>query len=97
MNSTTAKPKKVHVFVTENGALTADIRLPFGMFRLGMKYGSVAAQGETGSCAKAMARLQDFDCAAFEREVACGTRTLPCVLLDETDTASATHVAITAE
>ncbi len=93
----TVKPRKVHVFVTENGKKTADIRLPYGMFRLGMKYGKAAAKDETDSCANAMARLQDFDCAVFEREVASGARTLPCVLLDETDAASATHVVITAE
>jgi len=97
MTSKIAKPRKVHVFVTEDGKKTADIRLPYGMFRLGMKYGKATAKDETDSCANAMARLQDFDCAVFEREVASGSRMLPCVLLDETDAASATHVIITAE
>ena len=97
MNSKPQKVRKVHVFVTENGKQAADVRLPYGMFRLGMKYGKDAAKTETDPCAKAMSRLQDFDCAAFERAVALGERVLPCVLLDETDEASATHVVLTAE
>jgi len=97
MRNTSPKVRKIHVFVTENGKTTADVRLPYGMFRLGMKYGKAAAKNETDSCAKAMARLQNFDCAAFERAVTCGERVLPFVLLDETDAVSATHVVLTAE
>ena len=97
MNNKPAKVKKIHVFVTEGDKNTADVRLPYGMFRLGMKYGKNAAKNEIDGCAKAMARLQDFDCGAFERAVACGERVLPFVLLDETDAASATHVILTAE
>lgn len=97
MNTKPAKVRKIHVFVTEGGKKTADVRLPYGMFRLGMKYGKDAAKNETDSCAKAMARLRNFDCATFERVVASGERLLPCVLLDETDEASATHVVLTAE
>jgi hypothetical protein len=91
------KVRRVHVFVTENGKKTADVRLPYGMFRLGMKYGKDAAKGETDSCAKAISRLQDFDCAAFERAVAAGKITLPHLLIDTIDEQSATHVIITAE
>ena len=91
------KVKRIHVFVTENGETTADVRIPYGMFRLGMKYGKDAAKNETDGCAKAMARLQDFDSASFERAVTSGERVLPFVLLDETDAVSATHVVLTAE
>jgi hypothetical protein len=97
MRNTSPKVRKIHVFVTENGKTTADVRLPYGMFRLGMKYGKAAAKNETDGCAKAMARLQDFDSASFERAVACGERVLPFVLLDETNAVSATHVVLTAE
>jgi hypothetical protein len=97
MKTKSTKVRRIHVFVTESGKTTADVRLPYGMFRLGMKYGKAAAKNETDSCAKAMARLQDFDCADFERTVACGERILPFVLLDETEAASATHVVLTAE
>jgi len=48
----TVKPKKVHVFVTERGKKTADIRLPYGMFRLGMKYGKATAKDETDTAAQ---------------------------------------------
>jgi hypothetical protein len=81
----------------EQGKQTADIRLPYGMFRLGMKYGAAAAKGETDACARAMANLQDFDCASFEHSVTSGEITLPRVLLDTIEDGSNTHVVITAE
>ena len=45
----------------------------------------------------AMAQLEDFDCAVFDRSVASGETTLPHVLFDHVDTASDTHVVLTAE
>ena len=99
MKNKPAKVRKVHVFVTESGKKTADVRIPYGMFRLGMKFGKDAAknENETDACAKAMAQLEDFDCAVFARSVASGERTLPHVLFDHMDTASDTHVVLTAE
>jgi hypothetical protein len=93
----TAKVKKVHVFVTENGEQTADIRLPYGIFRLGMKYGKASAKNETDACAKAMASMQDFDCASFEHSVANGEIFLPHVILDTIEAVSNTHVVVTAK
>lgn len=97
MKSKPTKVRRVHVFVTEAGKKTADVRIPYGMFRLGMKFGKDAAKNETDACAKAMAQLEDFDCAVFERAVASGERTLPHVLFDHMDTPSDTHVVLTAE
>ena len=91
------KPRKVHIDVTENGKKTADVRLPYGMFKMGMKFGSSAAKAEKDSCAQAMAKLVDFDCAAFERSIAQGEIILPYQLLDATDGETNTHVVITAE
>lgn len=93
----TAKPRKVHVDVTESGKKTADVRLPYGMFKIGMKYGKGAASKETDPCAKAMSRLVDFDCASFERSVAAGVVVLPHVLFSMDDAASNTQVILTAE
>lgn len=93
----TVKPRKVHVDVTESGKKTADIRMPYSMFRLGMKYGKTAASKETDPCAKAMAHLVDFDCASFERSVAAGEILLPYVLFSMDDTESNTQVILTAE
>ena len=91
------KPRKVHIDVTESGKKTADIRMPFGMFRLGLRYGKQAASEETDACAQAMARLVDFDCASFARSVAAGEIVLPYQLLDMFDTESQTNVMITVE
>ena len=91
------KPRKVHVDVTEGGKKTADVRLPYGMFRLGMKYGKDAASKETDPCAKAMAHLVDFDCNSFERSVAAGEILLPHILFSMEDAESNTQVILTAE
>jgi hypothetical protein len=93
----TTKPRKVHIDVTESGTKTADVRLPYGMFRLGMKYGKDAAAKETDACARAMACLKDFDCAAFERSVASSAILLPHVLFQMDDAESNTQVILTAE
>lgn len=97
MKSQTQKPRKIHIEVTEHGSQTADIRLPYGMFRLGMNYGKSAAKGETDACARAMAGMQDFDCATFEHAVSSGEIVLPYVVLDTMETGSDTHVLLTAE
>ncbi|MEA4914398.1 MAG: hypothetical protein VB061_07500 [Christensenella sp.] len=97
MKSQPTKPRKIHIQVTEHGNQTADVRLPYGMFRLGMKYGKDAAKNETDACAKAMAQLQDFDCASFERSVASGEIALPHVLLDTIVSESNSHVVMIAE
>jgi len=93
----TVKPRRIHVDVTENGKKTADVRLPYGMFKLGMKYGRSAAADETDSCARAMACLKGFDCAAFEKSVATGAILLPNVLFQMDDAESNTQVILTAE
>ena len=59
--------------------------------------GKDAAANETDACARAMARLKDFDCAAFERSVATGEILLPYVLFQMEETESNTQVILTAE
>ena len=92
-----AKPRKIHVDVTEHGKKTADVRLPYGMFKIGMKYGKDAAFKETDPCAKAMAHLADFDYVSFEHSVAAGEIALPHQLLDLFDEQSQTYVLLTVE
>lgn len=91
------KPRSVHINVTEGGKKTADIHIPFSMFRLGMKYGSQAASQETDGCAKAMEKMKDFDCSAFVRDFADGKISLPHLLLDTVDEQNATHIIITVD
>lgn len=93
----TQKPRKVHIDVTESGKKTADVRIPYAMFRLGLKYGRQAAADETDGCAQAIAQMKDFDCAVFERAVSAGEISLPHLLLNSADEQGATHVVITVE
>lgn len=91
------KPRRVHIAVTESGRKTADVRIPYGMFKLGMKFGTQAAKDETAGCAYGMALLESFDAPSFERSVASGEQQLPCVLLDIDDQKDATQVYIAVE
>ena len=97
MAQKTPKPKRVHIHVVEGNKVTANVRIPYGMFKLGMKYGQQTAKEETDPCAQAMAQLTDFDCATFERAVASGEIQLPNVLLEADVPDDSTHVSITAE
>ena len=91
------KPRRVHIDVTEGGKKTADIHMPFSMFRLGMKFGRKAGSQETDGCAKAMSQMKEFDCSEFERAFAEGKIQLPHLLMDTFDEQSATHVVITVD
>ena len=91
------KPRRVHIAVTESGRKTADVRIPYGMFKLGMKYGAQAANCETEGCAYGISLLKSFDAVSFERSVASGEQELPCVLIDVDDQKDATQVYIAVE
>ena len=91
------KPHWVHIAITEHGKKTADVRIPYGMFKLGMKYGAQAAKNEPDGCAHAMELLGAFDCGSFERLVASGEKKLPCILVDVDDAQDETQVRIVVE
>jgi len=91
------KPRRVHIAVTEHGKKTADVRIPYGMFKLGMKYGAQAAKDEPDGCAQAMELLGAFDCGACARSGASGEQELPGSLVDVDDAQDETQVRIVVE
>ncbi len=97
MLSNQTKPRRVHIAVTESGRKTADVKIPYGMFKLGMKYGTMFAKDEDDCCAEAVSLLESFDASSFERSVASGEQSLPCVLIDVDDQKDATQVRIAVE
>jgi hypothetical protein len=93
----TVKPKRMLVHMGENGKVTADVRLPYSLFKMGMKFGKMASKEDFGDCEEAMAFLQEFDTAAFEQALATGDETLPAVLVDVCEPEKDSRVTITLE
>lgn len=94
----TAKPKRFCVLVTENGKQTTNVRLPYFMFKMGMKFGKMAAKnGDIPDCGDAMAYLEGFDIAELERSLESGEQTLPLVLVDVDEPDKDSHVTVTLE
>lgn len=94
----TAKPKRLCVLVTENGRQTTNVRLPYFMFKMGMKFGKkAAANGDISDCDDAMAYLEGFDVAELERSLASGEQELPLILVDVDEPDKNSHVTVTIE
>lgn len=93
-----AKPKRMCVLVTENGRQTTNVRMPYFMFKMGMKFGKMAAaNGDISDCGDAMAYLEGFDVAELERSLTSGEQELPLVLVDVDEPGKDTHVTVTIE
>lgn len=91
------KPKRMIVHVTENGNVTTDVRLPYSLFKMGMKFGRMATKEDFGDCEEAAVFLRDFDIAAFEQSLLDGEETLPVVLVDVCEPEKGSHVTVTLE
>lgn len=93
-----AKPKRMCVLVTEHGKQTTNVKMPYFMFKMGMKFGKMAADnGDIPDCGNAMAYLEGFDIAELERSLASGEQELPLVLVDVDEPGKDTHVTVTLE
>ena len=93
-----AKPKRMCVLVTENGNQTTNVRMPYFMFKMGMKFGKLAAKnGNIHNREDAMAYLEGFDLADLERSLENGEQTLPLVLVDVEEPGKNIHVTVTLE
>jgi hypothetical protein len=94
----TAKPKRLCVLVTENGRQTTNVRMPYFMFKMGMKFGKMAAaNGDIPDCADAMSYLEGFDLVELERSLASGEQELPLTLVDVDEPDKNSHVTVTIE
>lgn len=92
-----AKPKRLCVLVTEHGKQTAHVRMPYFMFKMGMKFGKMAAQNGDIAEKDAMAYLEGFDVAEMERSLESGEQSLPLVLVDVDEPENDKHVTVTLE
>ncbi|MEN6593426.1 MAG: hypothetical protein ABFC31_00560 [Clostridiaceae bacterium] len=95
---THTKPKRLCVLVTEQGKQTVNVRMPYFMFKMGMKFGKTAAKnGDITDCGDAMAYLEGFDAAELERSLESGEQALPLVLVDVDEPEKNGHVIVTLE
>jgi len=92
-----AKPKRLSVLVTEHGKQTTHVRMPYFMFKMGMKFGKMAARNGDIQEQDAMAYLEGFDVAELERSLESGEQSLPLVLVDVDEPENDKHVTVTLE
>lgn len=96
MNS--VKPKSIRIEVTENGVLTANVRIPYFVMKMGLKFGQMANNSKKkGDAENELERLKDIDMDAIFEALDSGEMTLPCVLVEVDEPDKNEHVKITLE
>ncbi len=97
-NSKTIKPKGIRIQVTEKGILTTNIRIPFFVVKMGLKFGQMAYSSKTHERYEGeLERLMDVDMDAILKALSNGDLSLPCLLVDVDESDKKQHVTITLE
>lgn len=92
------KPKSIRIEVTENGVLTANVRIPYFVMKMGLKFGQMANNSKKkGDAQNELERLKDIDMDAIFEALDNGEMTLPCVLIEVDEPDKNEHVKITLE
>ena len=92
------KPKSIRIEVTENGVLTANVRIPYFVVKMGLKFGQMANNSKKkGDAENELERLKDIDMDAIFEALDSGEMTLPCVLVEVDEPDKNEHVKITLE
>ena len=92
------KPKSIRIEVTENGVLTANVRIPYFVVKMGLKFGQMANNSKKkGDAENKLERLKDIDMDAIFEALDNGEMTLPCVLIEVDEPDKNEHVKITLE
>lgn len=95
-NKNPVKPQGIHIEVTQNGVLTANVRFPFSIAKMWMKFGQITDfSKKKGNAEDALEHLKDVDLDAIFESLNNGELSLPC-LLAEVDEHNQ-HVKITLE
>ncbi len=97
-NMNPVKPKGIRIEVTENGVLTANVRMPYFIVKMGLKFGQMAHHSKKKRSAEdELERLKDIDFDAIFEELNSGELTLPCLLVEVDEPDKNEHVKITLE
>lgn len=97
-NSKPDKPKGIRIQVTENGVLTANVRVPYFVVKMGLKFGQMSHNAKKqGSAENELERLKDVDMDAILESLNNGGLSLPCLLVEVDEPDKNEHVTITLE
>lgn len=97
-NTNPVKPKGIRIEVIENGVLTANVRVPYFIVKMGLKFGQMADHStKRGGAENELERLKDIDMDAILEALSNGELTLPCLLVEVDEPDKNEHVKITLE
>ncbi len=97
-NMKPVRPKGIRIEVTENGVLTANVRVPYFIVKIGLKFGQMAdSSKKKGSVEDELERLKDIDMEGILEALGNGELTLPCLLVEADEPDKNEHVKITLE
>ena len=92
------KPKGIRVEVTKNGILTANVRIPYAIVKMGLKFGHMADSSKRkGTAEDELERLKNVDFDAVLEALNNGEMSLPCLLVEVDEQEKNEHVKITLE
>ncbi len=97
-NTKSVKPQGIRIEVTESGVVTANVRVPYFVVKMGLKFGQSAGKSKKkGSAEEELERLKDVDMDAVLEALNSGELTLPCLLVEVDEPDKNGHVKITLE
>ncbi|WFR55273.1 hypothetical protein QA584_16865 [Anaerocolumna sp. AGMB13025] len=92
------KPQGIRIEVTENGVLTTNVRIPYFIAKMGLKFGQKAEHSKKkGSAEDELQRLKDVDIDGILAALENGELTLPCLLAEADESDKNQHIKITLE
>lgn len=92
------KPRGIRIEVTENGILTSNVRMPYFIVKMGLKFGQMADHSKKkGNAEDELMRLKDVDMDAILEALSNGELSLPCLLVEIDEPDKNQHVKITLE
>ncbi|RCX23738.1 hypothetical protein DFP94_1011340 [Fontibacillus phaseoli] len=97
-NMKPVKPKGIRIEVTENDVMTANVRVPYFVVKMGLKFGQMADNSKKkGGANNELERLKDVDMDAILESLGSGELTLPYLLVEVDEPDKNQHVKITLE
>jgi hypothetical protein len=97
-NTGPVKPKGIRIEVTENGVLTTNVRVPYFVVKMGLRFGQMAdGASKKENHEDQLKKLKDVDMDAILGSLHSGELTLPCLLVEVDEPDKNEHVKITLE
>ncbi|MGN6711117.1 hypothetical protein [Anaerocolumna jejuensis] len=92
------KPKGIRIQVTENGALTTNVLIPYFAVKMGLHFGQMTGNSrKKGKAADELELLKDIDIEAVLDLLNKGELSLPCLLAEVDEPDKNEHATITLE